>query len=107
MQGGAYEIFVRFPNSYPFHAPYYYIATHDGARVDVKEYLNFAAKLHGGDVMNYVNGIFATDLTVHISWNPDKNVIDFVKRLNNDARLTPLLMEAHLHDVHRGIVERF
>ena len=107
VQGGAYEIFVRFPDRYPFYAPYYYIATYEGVWVGVKEYLHFAAKSHGVEsgsfaLLNYVNSIFETDLTVHTSWSPAKNAIDFVKRINNDERLAPLLMEAHLHHVHGG-----
>ena len=101
MQAGTYEIYVRFPRKYPFYAPYYYISTLHGVRVDVKEYLYFVAKLHGGRVLDYVQRIFATDLNFHASWGPFKTVLDFIKRLNDDPELAPLLAEASLHHVHR------
>lgn len=102
MRGGVYKIFVRFPQQYPFKAPYYYIATHGGARVDVKEYLYFVAKSSGGRVMDYVERICATDLNFHASWKVSDKVIDVIKRLNDDRELAPLLAEAPSHYVHRN-----
>ena len=99
VEGGLYEIVVRFPQDYPFHAPYYYIKTFGEVPVSIKEYLHHMARLKGGDTLAYVDSIFATDLDVTHGWTPKTRITDYVKRIIKDPILAPLLAEASMHHV--------
>lgn len=101
VDGGLYEIVVRFPQDYPFSAPYYYIKTFGEVPVGIKEYLHYVARLKGGDTLAYVDSIFATDLNSTHNWTPRTPIIDYVKRIIKDPILAPLLAEASETHVDR------
>ena len=99
VEGGLYEILVRFPQDYPFNAPYYYIKTFGEVPVGIKEYLHYVARLRGGDTLAYVDSIFATDLNATHNWTHRAHITDYVKRIIKDPILAPLLAEAATHHV--------
>ena len=101
VEGGLYELLVRFPQDYPFNAPYYYIKTFGEVPVEIKEYLHYVARLKGGDTLAYVDSIFATDLNATHNWTPRTHITDYVKRIIKDPILAPLLAEAATHHVDR------
>ena len=99
VEDGLYEIVVRFPQDYPFHAPYYYIKTFEEVPVRINKYLQYVSRLKGGDTLAYVDRISATDLDVTRDWTPRTRITEYVKRIIKDPILAPLLAEASTHHV--------
>ena len=91
---GLYEIVVRFPREYPFHAPYYYVKTFGGVLVELKRYVTFVARKEGGRVQDYVYDIGPTELNYAHNWSPALHAIRYVKRVVNDPLLKPLMEQA-------------
>ena len=91
---GLYEIVVRFPTSYPFQAPYYYVKTFGGVLVEFKRYVTFVSRKEGGRVEDYVYDIAPTELNYAHNWSPALHAIHYVKRYATDPLLKPLLEQA-------------